>query len=158
MVKCAVARILRLLQPAVEAGRKWKASLLRESFRLDARELDHLGPLLGFFGEALAEVGGSTQAVWLLEPASTLRMTRSLSGPLRCDDGRRCEKEGSCEGKNDECQHTRLPSGTMQTRPSRTKLKQISGVTARATKVPAFPWEADPLLIALLKKVPAGAS
>jgi hypothetical protein len=91
--------------------------------------------------------------------AETLRMTRSLSGPLRCDDGRRCEKEGSCEGKNDERQHTRLPSGTMRTRPSRTKLKQISGL--RATGNERFRlslWLADPLLIALLKKVPAGAS
>ena len=30
------------------------------SLRLDARELDHLGPLLGFVGDELAEVGWRT--------------------------------------------------------------------------------------------------
>jgi hypothetical protein len=34
------------------------------SVRLDARELDNLGPLLGFLGYGLAEVGG--------EPGSTV--------------------------------------------------------------------------------------
>jgi len=28
------------------------------SLRLDARELDHLGPFLGVFGNELAEIGG----------------------------------------------------------------------------------------------------
>jgi len=31
---------------------------LSQSARLGAGELDHLGPLLGFFGDELAEVGG----------------------------------------------------------------------------------------------------
>src|ERR1700692_3877565 len=30
------------------------------SFRLDTRELDHLGPLLGFVGDELCVVGGRT--------------------------------------------------------------------------------------------------
>ena len=31
---------------------------LAVSLRLDAHELDHLGPLLGFFGDELSELGG----------------------------------------------------------------------------------------------------
>jgi hypothetical protein len=31
---------------------------LRRSLRLDVRELDHLGPLLGFVGDQAAEIGG----------------------------------------------------------------------------------------------------
>jgi hypothetical protein len=31
------------------------------SLRLDARELDQLGPLLGFFGDELSELGGRTR-------------------------------------------------------------------------------------------------
>src|SRR5260370_34406137 len=34
---------------------------LRRSLRLDVRELDHLGPLLGFVGDQAAEIGGVNQ-------------------------------------------------------------------------------------------------
>ena len=45
---CAVS-----LDHLVGAGEQWIAL-----FRLEAGELDHLSPLLGFVGEKLTEVGG----------------------------------------------------------------------------------------------------
>ena len=38
--------------------RLWNIGPLAVSLRLDAGELDHLAPLLGFLGDQLAEVGG----------------------------------------------------------------------------------------------------
>src|SRR5262245_35662280 len=39
-------------------GTLWNILPIRGSVRLDARELDHLGPLLGFLGNEFPEIGG----------------------------------------------------------------------------------------------------
>jgi hypothetical protein len=39
-------------------GPLWNARAFPASLRLDANELDHLGPFLGFVGDVLPEIGG----------------------------------------------------------------------------------------------------
>jgi hypothetical protein len=54
---------------------------LSASVRLDAGELDHLGPFLRFVGDELSEVGGRA-ATWFLQLTGLLVPLRSL-GHLR---------------------------------------------------------------------------
>src|SRR5262249_16122186 len=61
--RCRLSKARRTCSPHLRNDAKdpdghGRLELISRSTRLDASELDHPGPLLGFFGDELAKVGG----------------------------------------------------------------------------------------------------